>query len=359
MPRKYSVQITPGNFGQASIVTAAGADIAGHHAFLASITTEFEKPEFQGDLQYTYGRLPFDVNVHLFRSIVPRNDFQLGQSFRPIWVEEDIGAETGIGYAIPHAFDAQAFSITYSAVRTGGDIPVPASKLDPYETPSIPQRGMLAALHFGWSYSNEQGYLWGVGPEKGISVGAGFDWSDSAIASQYSGYAVNTNIVAYFLMPWLRHHSLAMHAGGGTGGGNLGTHGLYYVGGFVDFPLVNTVQNTLIQSSLVLRGYPTVALEGRSFALFNAEYRFPIVNVDRGLSTLPLFLNRINGALFVDYGSAFDDPEQAHFKTGAGGELWFDFDLGYIVPMTFRAGYAKGLASGGTDKTYFVAAVPF
>ena len=33
--------------------------------------------------------------------------------------------------------------------------------------------------------------------------------------------------------------------------------------------------------------------------------------------------------------------------------------LGYVLGFTFRAGYAKGLASGGIDKMYFVAAVPF
>ena len=33
--------------------------------------------------------------------------------------------------------------------------------------------------------------------------------------------------------------------------------------------------------------------------------------------------------------------------------------LGYILGFTFRAGYAKGVATGGIDKTYFVAAVPF
>jgi hypothetical protein len=83
------------------------------------------------------------------------------------------------------------------------------------------------------------------------------------------------------------------------------------------------------------------------------------VNIDRGSSTLPIFLNRINGAAFVDYGSAFDIFSGAQFKTGVGGELWFDFTLGYIASFTFRAGYARGLASEGIDKLYWVAAVPY
>ena len=141
--------------------------------------------------------------------------------------------------------------------------------------------------------------------------------------------------------------------------GNFGGRGAFYVGGYVDLPIVDVVRNYLLQGSIVLRGYPTIAEVGHYFSLSNVEYRFPIVNVDRGPSTLPLFLNRVSGSAFLDYGSAFDDAANAHFKTGVGAELWFDLTLGYVLGFTFRAGYARGLASGGIDKTYFIAVVPF
>jgi outer membrane protein assembly factor BamA len=127
----------------------------------------------------------------------------------------------------------------------------------------------------------------------------------------------------------------------------------------VELPVVDTVRNILIQGGVTLRGYPSVIVAGRSYALGNLEYRFPIVNIDRGPSTLPLFLNRVTGNVFLDYGSAFDLLDQAKFKTGTGAELWFDMTLGYIAAFTFRIGYARGLSSGGIDKTYFVAAVPY
>ena len=160
-------------------------------------------------------------------------------------------------------------------------------------------------------------------------------------------------------MPWLKHHSVALHAGAGTSGGVFPGRGAFYVGSFVELPVVDTVRNILIQGGVTLRGYPSVIVAGRSYALGNLEYRFPIVNVDRGPSTLPLFLNRITGNVFLDYGSAFDLLDQAKFKTGTGAELWFDMTLGYIAAFTFRIGYARGLSSGGIDKTYFVAAVPY
>ena len=72
-----------------------------------------------------------------------------------------------------------------------------------------------------------------------------------------------------------------------------------------------------------------------------------------------MFLNRISGNLFVDSGAAFSDPNSAQFLTGVGGELWFDMMLGYVLSFEFRAGYARGISTGGMDKMYFVAAVPF
>ncbi len=358
LPRRYSVQITPGNFGNAAILSAVGGDIAGHHSLSASITTEFEKPELQGSLSYTYGRLPVDISANVYRSIAPRGGYSLGR-YKPSYVQETVGAETGVTYAMNRAFDSQSFSLTYSAARTGGELPSPVDKIDPYETPVIPTRGIVGFLHLGWSYSNAERFLWSVGPERGFSVSANLELTDPALASDFTGYSTSANFVSYYRMPWLEHHALALHAGGGTSGGNYPGRGAFYVGGYVDLPVVDTVRNTLIQGGVVLRGYPVVAESGRSYALFNAEYRFPIANFDRGPSTLPFFFNRISGNAFVDYGSAFDDAAVAKFKTGTGGELWFDATLGYIIGFTFRLGYAHGWASGGIEKVYFVAAVPF
>lgn len=355
-PRRYSVQITPGNFGQASIVTATGGDIAGLHALAASLTTEWEQPDLQGSLGYTYARLPFDMSVSVFRQITPQTNYQLGSNTLR-WIQEQVGVTTGIRYAMPRAFDGQAFSLSYSFLRFAGNLPLPISQLNPYDTPRLPSRGSLGTLHLGWAYSNAQSYLWSVGNESGFGIGVSFNLADPVLASDVSGYAAALNLATYLKMPWAQHHTIGLHGGAGAAGGGRAGSGQFYVGGFVDLPVLDVVQNYLVQGGVVLRGYPVVAQAGNYYALANAEYRFPILNVDRGPSTLPFFLDRISGAAFVDYGSAFDTV--AHFKTGVGGELWFDLTLGYVLGLTFRAGYARGLASGGLDKPYFVAAVAF
>ena len=358
LPRRYGVQITEGSFGRVFILTAVQSDITALHTVAASMVVEQEKPELQGSLSYVYGRLPFDMGVSVFRSIAPRGGYALG-AFRPTVVQETTGFASSISYTHNAAADTRSYVITHSIARTGFELPFPQDKVDPYETPSFPARGLASTMHLGYSYTNAERYLYSVAAERGFSLGLGFDLTDPHIGAQFQGFVTNGDFSVYQLMPWLKHHSVAFHAGAGTSGGTFPGRGAFYVGSFVDLPVVDTVRNVLIQGGITLRGYPPIIDAGRSYTLGNIEYRFPIVNIDRGPSTLPFFLNRITGNVFFDYGSAFDTLDTAMFKSGTGAELWFDTTLGYIAAFTFRIGYARGLASGGIDKTYFVAAGAF
>ncbi len=357
-PRKYSVMINQGDFGYQTTLTVSGTDLASWHSLTGNITSAFDKPGFQGALSYTYSRLPFDVGLGVYRSLSARGGFGAG-SFQPTVTQESVGGSASITVPINHPFDSQSVNLTYSFQRVGFDFQLPKSAFDPYNIPTIPTAGFVGALHLGWSYSSVEQYVWSVSPERGLGLSANFDLTDPALASDYHGYDASVNAQFYQPMPWLRNHVLALHAGGGVSGGDFPGRGAFYVGGFVDEPVITSVQNTIVQGGILLRGYPVVAESGAYYALFNAEYRFPILNFEHGPSTLPIFLQRVNGNLFVDYGSAFNTPETAEFKTGSGAELWFDFTFGYVIDMTFRLGYAHGWASEGLDKVYFVAAVPF
>jgi hypothetical protein len=359
-PRHYAISMAPGNFGERVSASVAGSDVAGHHSFSASLFTDLERPIPQFDVSYGYGRLPFDVSLHVFRSVTPRGGFGIGTGEdKQIWLQDSIGADTGVSFPMPSAFDGQTLGMSYSASRISGELPVPVSQYDPYQPVTVPVRGTLGALNLGWSYSNAQRYLWSLTAEKGFSTSANVSLTDPWLGSSFSGFAASTDIGVYLTMPWLQHHTVTLHGNVGTSAGNFPGRGPFFVGGFVDYPVVDTVRNILIQGGVVLRGYEPVTLVGRNVALFNGEYHFPIANIDRGLSTLPLFFQRVSGTVFFDYGSAFNAPETAKFKSGVGGELWFDSTLAYVVGFTFRLGYARGLASQGIDKVYFVAAVPY
>ena len=78
----------------------------------------------------------------------------------------------------------------------------------------------------------------------------------------------------------------------------------------------------------------------------NLEYRFPIAWIEHGVSTLPFFLDALSGALFADYGGAYDqldlhDP-LGQYHLGLGAEARLTLTVGYFLSSSVRAGWARG-----------------
>ncbi|MBZ0118021.1 MAG: hypothetical protein K8H88_13545, partial [Sandaracinaceae bacterium] len=109
-----------------------------------------------------------------------------------------------------------------------------------------------------------------------------------------------------------------------------------------------------------LRGYPANDRVGTQYHLLQVEYRFPIVRLNRGVYTIPVYLNRLYAVAFADAGDAFvGELDLSRVRVGVGGELLLDFTLGYFLPFTVRVGYARGLMQGGIDQFYGHLGVPF
>jgi outer membrane protein assembly factor BamA len=122
---------------------------------------------------------------------------------------------------------------------------------------------------------------------------------------------------------------------------------LFSIGGFADLPLLDSFRSNLRQSGFRLRGYKPGQFAGNDFNLLNVEYRTPLWYADRGVSTLPFFMRTLSGAVFFDYGAAYDrldlrDPLEL-FHAGVGAELWLDLVVGYYISGNLRFGVAKGL----------------
>ena len=364
-PRSWlPLTIGPGTFGSAISLGAVGTDVVGHHQVAASILAETERADPQFSLSYAYGRLPFGLQTSFFRSLALRGYRYSDQN--KTFVEHDIGITNSLSYSIPNVFETHSFGLSYSIARFGGDVTLSHSP-DPYAlVPYEPPRGYVGALHLGWAYSNAERYLYSVGPERGFSLAAGTDVAAPALASDYTLLVFSYAATGYVPMPWAQHHTLAIHAMGAISGGDYPYRGLFSTGGFVDTPVVSALVNRIFQGGFVLRGYAPGSFVGSQFHLLNAEYRFPILNIDHGFSTLPFFVQRLSGSLFADYGGAFDDLGKSPWKDdlhlGVGGELWLDLTITYLISLTVRFGYAKGVfdeAAIPGGQTYTVVSAPF
>jgi len=362
-PRFWSFDYGPGAFGTAIAISTSAADVVGHHAFSASLLIETEQGDPQGAIAYAYGRLPFDFRMSLYRTLVP---FRLGED-RSIFIRQNLSLSSGISYTLPTEFEANTFSLSYTLSRFDGALPL-SRRPDPYEpVQAEPARGQLGSVHLGWGFSNAESYLHSVGGERGFSLSVSTDVATPALASDYSLYIFSYAAAKYFPMPWAHHHALALHASAAIATGNYPDLGaIFYTGGFVEAPLFQSFTLGGYQGPFVLRGYAPFKFFGPQYHLYNAEYRFPIANIDRGLSTLPAFVNRVSGSLFADYGGAFYDLDPKNwtdqFHLGVGGEIWIDFALGYFLTATMRIGHARGVddvnaTPGG--QTYVVLSAPF
>jgi len=363
-PRALSFRYGPGTYGQALTIETTGADAVGHHSVLLAARIETEETIPYASATYSYNPLPFTYYSSVFTSLAPRRGYAINDE-EPIWLERTVGWTNGLTYSKPRAFDGQSYEISYSIARSDGDLPV-GGDLDPYaQVGRDPVRGNIGVVRGSWSYSNAERYFGGVGPERGFTLGASVDVGDVYTASDYSLYAFGYNATGYLRMPWLQHHSVALHLAGATSTGDYPKRGLYFVGGFMETTVQDVINDTIFQGGFVLRGYEPASFIGSQYHLFNAEYRFPVTTVDRGVSTLPVFVQRLSGNLFLDYGGAFNkldiEDYRDQFHTGVGAELLIDMQVGYYTFLNVRLGYAKGFgefAVPGGQK-YMVVAAPF
>ena len=105
-----------------------------------------------------------------------------------------------------------------------------------------------------------------------------------------------------------------------------------------------------------LRGYPARTVAGNQYHLLNLEYRQELLQIERGLATLPFYLRRVHMALLSDVGTAFDDTFVASrdLRVSVGAALRVDAYFGYFVPGTFELGWSRGLTEGGVNETWFL-----
>ena len=93
----------------------------------------------------------------------------------------------------------------------------------------------------------------------------------------------------------------------------------------------------------LLRGFPIDTFAGRNIALLNADYRFPLVRLQRGAGTWPLFVHTLHAALFADAGHTWTRAFRwSDAKQSIGGELSADVVAGYGFGFTTTVGAAYG-----------------
>ncbi len=375
-PRNYLFNYKPGSYSDNALeVTASGSDIVENHGIDLTLLLDPKAPSPTISATYSYRRLPVDLSLRAFHQVSPRSFKQNDTDTK--FDETTNGLTAGISYGLPDAFSSHRLGLSFSVANFDGDLPF-GSRIDPYSSiPGKPSSGNIDVAHLGYSFSNAEGSLDAAGSARGFAFNIGLDYGGVATGSTYTSRSASASFTGYVTMPWPGHHTVAVRTSGAVSAGNYPRGGSYSVGGYdlESNSLPSTLLSGAFNGSFALRGYPPRAYSGASYVLQNVEYRIPLFKPDRGLSTLPVYLRRIDGNLYWDYGGAFDNfdfHKVGFFRSGqiiyapqlhtsVGGELWLATTIGYQLNVQLRVGYAYGFSveaiPGG--QPYFVASSAF
>ncbi|MGE5362086.1 MAG: BamA/TamA family outer membrane protein, partial [Bacteroidales bacterium] len=192
-------------------------------------------------------------------------------------------------------------------------------------------------IRLAWTFSNAHTYAYSISPEQGITIGVTGEMVRQALGALASSDAATVDGRGYLRLGG-QHRVLAARAAFGAGWGDPRTARRFYLGGSGG----NTDPASFDSDALnLLRGFDLNAFAGDRLAVFNAEYRVPLLRVNRGQGTFPVFLRTLHITGFFDAGKAWRDGQPVPpFAMSVGGELAATWRLGYQLPLLVAGGIA-------------------
>ena len=93
-------------------------------------------------------------------------------------------------------------------------------------------------------------------------------------------------------------------------------------------------------NALTVRSFDDIYVGNLFFTA--GEYRFPIVGIQRGWQSLPIFFEQLHGAFFADYVRSLSSL--SNDQLAIGGEIRLDGTAGYLLRSTLRLSLAMRLS---------------
>lgn len=354
-PRNWSLNVGSDAFGTSLGLTVTGGDVVGIHAYDLAASVSAAKGYVSYAAGYSYDRFWPSLRVRTSRFVGRRGGLVI-DGREQAYVEESYGLSSGAGLPVlrmpDHALTLSlGHSIDFYRDADGRETLVLPDQM----APRFPEVGRRSGVTFGVGYSNVERYAESISAERGRRLDLSLRVDSSIFGSEFDNTQLSWSWTEYVDIPWFRDHVLALRYGGGIARGDFSRRGFFFIGGFPEQDIVSSLIDQTALGGVYLRGYQPGSLFGDQFHLLNVEYRLPLLSLERGLSTLPIYVNYLHLAAFSDVGSAFfGDLEASALKLGVGGELLTEWVLGYVVPFTFRLGYARGLMDGGQNSFFFL-----
>lgn len=201
---------------------------------------------------------------------------------------------------------------------------------------SVDDRRRLG-LRAGWAIGTAQTFGYSISPERGVSIGVTTEAAGASAGSLGDGWTIKGDGRAY--LPGLGdHHVLAVRVAAARSAGPRKVRRVFAIGGAGRAP---DVLDLGVDAVGLFRGTPDARVGGPAIAVANADYRWPLTRVERGVGTWPIFVHTIHAALFADAGHVWTDAlGRTDVRTAFGLELAANIVAGYSLPLTVTFGAA-------------------
>ncbi|MGM0558033.1 MAG: hypothetical protein ACQEVA_16735, partial [Myxococcota bacterium] len=332
-----------------------GYDPIGHHSWSLgaawSPSQQLTQRSLNASLNYTFGGWPLNIGLNTRYREFPRTRSLLAESRLIPFTEREVAGGYQLTYPIRAIDDNITLSHTGTLVwnefQDEPDIEPSPADLEP----QLPEFGYSANVGFSISYSNLDFYPKSVSPTDGISGRVGFnisnDFSEANLNSVFLGYSFG----GYLSNPWLDNHVVMLRVDGGIIRSNFSDSSGFAIGGFSPQDVLTDIVLQQPRGAFVLHGYPPRAFVGSHYQVWRLEYRLPLLELDQGFSTVPVFFRRLKGRVFAEAGSAFDGfAADADYHPSVGAELQLESVFGYYLGGSLLAGYARGLDPEGINE---------
>jgi len=358
LPRYWIPQTGISDAGDFYGIKVSGSDPIGRNSFGLSLSYAPEKEKFYYyfayGLNYFYPYFLFESYKDYYRL----GDVQYINGEAVEYLEDNITLRFNIGIPLSTYKIARSLNFSYSYQFLSGE---KSYSFHPDDiVPIFPKEGNKASLGISYYSSTVRGYVKSISSEEGLSYNIDFKLYNSLLGSAFELYSLELMTAFFLRNPVLRRHVNAFQIHYGISGGELYKRRLFYLGSIPARDIILDLIDDLRVGGTHLRGYAPYSISGENYLLLNYEYRFPIIDVDMGYELLPLFFEKLYGAIFLDAGNACDNrylPKQ--LLAGTGIELRSEFRFGFYIPATLRLGYAQGLIGKGQTQLYWVLGIQF
>jgi len=357
LPRTWTPVLASDQTGAQAIgLSLAGEDAVGLFSWSLQGTygTGQRRPRVSGTLRIDGPFLPISTSGEWRTDdTLIRTERDVDESVR----QTVLRGTASISIPLRRVLRSHSLSVGYSRTLYIDETPPPGSPDGP--RPRHPPPPHVGALGLTWSYSDVRRFRDSIAPEDGQSLTVQLSGANALTLSPLHLYELSFVARAHRPVPGLARHVVSLLVEGGFAQGERLRRTNFRTGGIGVRDFTADAVSQVRFGDGILRGYAPFSDVGDAYYLATLEYRVPILEIERGIESLPLQLSRVQAALFADVGDAFDGvPSTGGARAGVGAELQVRFTLAYYGFFFLRAGYARGLMATGMHQPYVVLGVP-